>query len=120
MKTVWWMATLSTLSAGAASIVSGARVEIWLGMIAPLAVVIGSWIAMRRACDKQPERLTSIMIAAFFAKLVFVGAYVSLVVGVLHVRPVPFVVSFTSYFVALYAAETVGLQRMLSERMRTA
>ena len=40
MKPVWWMAALSAVSALAASAASGAAAEVWLGMIAPLAVVI--------------------------------------------------------------------------------
>jgi Ca2+/Na+ antiporter len=120
MKSVAWMTAMSTLSAIAASTASGAVIEVWLGMIAPLTVVVGSLIVMARMHDKQPERLTSAMVVAFFGKLVFFGAYVGFVVGVLHVRPVPFVASFTSYFIALYAAEAVCLQRMFSERMRTA
>ena len=102
MKAVWWMTAVSTLSAGAVSIVSDAPAEVWLGMIAPLAVVIGSWIAMRRAYDKRPERVTSIMVAAFFAKLVFFGAYVAFVMGVLHVRPVPFAASFVNAAKCVY------------------
>jgi hypothetical protein len=120
MKSVWWLAAASTVSAIAVSAASGVVLEVWLGMAAPLAVVIGSWIAMTRVYDKQPERLTSIMAVAFFGKLVFFGAYVGLVVGVLHVRPVPFAASFASYFIALYAAQAVWLQRLFSERIRTA
>jgi hypothetical protein len=119
MKIMVWMAALSAVSAIAASAATGA-VEVWLGMFAPLAVVVGSWVVVARAYDKQPERLTSIMMTAFLGKLVFFGAYVGFVLGVLHARPVPFAVSFTGYFIALYAAQAVCLQRLFSERMRAA
>jgi len=120
MKPVWWMAALSGLSALVVSMAFGAAVEVWLGMIAPLGVVTASWVKMARVFQEKPESLTAVMMAAFFAKLVFFGAYVAFVVSVLQVRPVPFVASFTSYFIALYAAEAVCLQRLFSERMRTA
>jgi len=120
MKPVWWMAALSAVSALAASAATGAGVEVWLGMIAPLAVVIASWITIARAYDRQPERVTSIMMMAFLGKVLFFGAYVGVVVGLLHVRPVPFAASFAVYFIALYAAEGVCLQRLFAERMRPA
>lgn len=120
MKPVWWMSTVSVLSAIGASMASGAPLEIWLGMVAPLIVVISSWAAMARTYHKQPDRLTSVMMMAFFGKLLFFGGYVGVVVGILHVRPVPFAASFAVYFIALYAAEAVCLQRMFAERMRTA
>jgi hypothetical protein len=120
MKAVGWMTALCASSAIAASAASGAVMEVWLGMLAPLTVVVGSLIVMARVHDQQPERLTSIMVVAFFGKLVFFGAYVGFVLGVLHVRLVPFAASFAAYFLALYAAEAVCLQRMLSERVQPA
>ena len=120
MKPVGWMAALSAVSALAASAATGAGVEVWLGMIAPLAVVIASWITIARAYDRQPARVTSIMMMAFLGKVLFFGAYVGVVVGLLHVRAVPFAASFAVYFIALYAAEGVCLQRLFAERMRPA
>jgi hypothetical protein len=34
--------------------------------------------------------------------------------GVLSLRPVPFVASFTGYFIALYLAEALCLRRLLA------
>ncbi|HEV3215964.1 MAG TPA: hypothetical protein VGZ27_09590 [Vicinamibacterales bacterium] len=117
MKPVWWMAGASVVSALAASAALGGALEVWLGMIAPLVAVCGSWIAAARTYDRHPERLTSIMMTAFVGKLVLFGAYVWLALGVLRVRPQPFVLSFAVYFIALYAAEAVCLQRLFAERM---
>ena len=48
------------------------------------------------------------MMAAFAAKMVFFGAYVAVMLqGRLRVRPVPFVASFTAYFIALYLVEAL-------------
>ena len=122
MKPVWWMAGLSALSGVLATAMLGARAggAVWLGMAAPLVVVSGTWILTARACRQQPERVTALMTTAFAAKLVFFGAYVALVIGVLHVRPVPFVASFAGYFIALHTAEAFCLQRVFAERMRPA
>ena len=48
-----------------------------------------------------PERLTGVMMTGFALKMVFFGVYVVVMLRVLALRPVPFVVSFTGYFIAL-------------------
>jgi hypothetical protein len=55
-----------------------------------------------------------LMAAAFGAKLVFFGAYVAIALRLLMLRPVPFVVSFTSYFIGLYALEAFYLRRLFT------
>ena len=40
-------------------------------------------------------------------------AYVAVMLKVLALRPMPFVVSFTSYFIALYFVEALGLRRLM-------
>lgn len=121
MKPVWWMAGLSVLSGAVATAALGARAdtEVWLGMIAPLVVVSGTWVLTARTFRQNPERVTSLMMAAFVGKLVLFGAYFALVIGVFRVRPVPFAVSFASYFIALHMTEAICLQRLFAERMRT-
>ena len=54
------------------------------------------------------------MIAAFAVKMVFFGAYVAVMLRRLSLRPVPFVVSFTAYFIALYLIEALSLQRLFA------
>jgi hypothetical protein len=51
---------------------------------------------------------------------VFFLGYVSLALRVFALEPVPFVVSFTAYFLALYAAVAVLLQRRLARTFRQA
>ena len=67
----------------------------------------------------DPERLTSLMIAAFAGKMVFFGAYVAVMLKVLSLRPVPFVVSFTSSFIALYLMEALVSAASVRRRRRT-
>ena len=54
------------------------------------------------------------MITAFAFKLVFFGGYVAVMLRVLQLRPVPFVVSFSSYFIALHFVEAFCLQRLFA------
>ena len=122
MKIFLW----AGLSAGSAAVASLAvtrallNAEIWMGMLAPLAVVSVSWIMIVRTYRRHPERLTSMMMTAFGAKALIVGAYFWFALGVLHLRAVPFAVSFAAYFIGLYAAEALSLRGLFAERMRGA
>ena len=62
------------------------------------------------------------MVTAFACKLVFFGAYVTVALKVLSLRPVPFMLSFTGYFIALYLMEALYLRRLFSatDELRTA
>lgn len=111
MKTVLLLAVASVLSAGLFSARFGR--EVWLGMLAPLTVVSVSWVVMERAYRINPQRLNSVMITAFAGKLVFFGLYVAFAIGVLAIKPIPFVLSLTFYFVALHLIEAILLKRML-------
>ena len=88
--------------------------SILLGIVGPLAVVSLSWVVMARTYRRDPTRLTSMMMLAFAAKMVFFAGYVALVLKVLEVRPVPFVASFVVSFVGLYLVEALSLRRMIA------
>jgi len=87
-----------------------------LGLLGPLLVVSASWLMMVRTFRRDPARLTPFMMLAFAAKMVFFAAYVTLAIAVFGAQPVPFVVSFTGSFVALYFAEALALRRLLAGR----
>jgi len=114
MKLAWWMLSGSVLSSFLITtlLTTGARREVWLGMLGPLASAVASWIVMERQFTRRPTALTGLLIKAFAAKMVFFGVYVAALLKVGGVRPFPFVVSFMSYFVALHALEAVGLRRL--------
>jgi hypothetical protein len=83
-----------------------------LGIAGPLAVAIGTGALTARTWRRNPERLTSLMIAALGAKLVFFAVYVAVVIGVLSLDPIPFVVSFTTAFIACHLTEALWLRRL--------
>jgi len=89
-------------------------VDVLFGMIGPLVVATSSWVMAERTYRRRPEQLSSLMIAAFGAKMVFFGAYVAIALKVLSVRPIPFVVSFTGYFIGLYFVEALCLRRLFA------
>ena len=114
MKPAWWMVGSGVLSWLAVSAIPGVEsdVEVLLGMIAPLAGAVATWVLVVRTYASRPERLTPLMVAAFGGKLVFFGAYVTVMLGVLSLRPLPFVISFTTYFIVLHLFEALCLQRL--------
>jgi len=117
MKVVAWMVAASLLSwlTIAALVDQRARTATLFGMIAPLGVAVASWLMSVRAWRRDPETLTSVMIGAFVGKMVFFGVYVAAVLKGLAVAPIPFVVSFAGYFIALHLAEAMALRSMLGE-----
>ena len=90
----------------------GTKMAVLLGMSAPLVVATGTWLLAERAYKRDPQALTSLMIAGFLFKLVFFGLYVTATMTLLSPRPAPFVASFVGYFVALYLTEALLLRRL--------
>jgi hypothetical protein len=119
MTPAWWMAALSIATWLAAATFPGIEAdrEIAFGMLGPLAGALGTWILVERTYTTRPERLTGLMIAAFMAKAVFFGVYVTVMLKALSLRPVAFVTSFTTYFIALHVAEAVCLRRLFQRGM---
>jgi hypothetical protein len=115
---IWLVAT--TLLGSQASQVSLAEtgLGVALGVIGPLVATCGSWVLIVRTMRRDPTQVTALMMKSFAAKLLFFGLYVVLVVTVLKLRPVPFVVSFTSAFITLYLIEAFYLQRLFAEGLR--
>ncbi len=116
MKPLWWMVGASAASCLAVSAVPGmdSDREVLMGMLGPLAAAAVTWVLVARTYASRPAAVTSLMVAAFGAKIVFFGAYVTVVLKVLALGPLPFVVSFTTYFIALHLFEALCLQRLFA------
>ena len=87
--------------------------ELVFGMAGPLAGATVSWRTIERTHARAPERVTSVLIAGFFAKMVFFGLYVGLL-GALWLRPRPLVVAFAAYFLLLHVIEAGYLRKLLA------
>jgi hypothetical protein len=81
-------------------------------MLAPLVVAVVSWIVIERTYRSNPDGVMRVMVEGLALKAVFFGAYVAGMLRLIGLRPVPFVVSFTSYFIALHVTEAVFLRRL--------
>jgi len=82
------------------------------GMIGPLVAVLATWIAVTRTWRRDPAAVQRVMLGAFFAKFVFFGVYVVVMIKVFKFEPVPFVVTFAAAFLGLYALQAVMLARL--------
>jgi hypothetical protein len=122
MNLAWWMVGGAVVTWLAVAAVPGVEsdVEIFFGMLAPLMGAVATWVLVVRTYPSSPERLTPRMVMAFGGKVVFFGVYVTVMLAVLSLRPVPFVVSFTAYFIGLHFFEAVCLQRLFANRMPAA
>ena len=122
MKPVSWMIGVSVVGGFlvAAFVDREDGVAVLLGMLGPLVATTTSWVLSDRTYRRNPLRLTAVMIQAFMAKIVFFGLYVAIMLRVLGVPLVPFMVSFTIYFVVLYFAQALLLRRLFAAGMRAA
>ena len=119
MKPLVWMAGSSVGSWLAVSAVdAGINPELLLGMAGPLTSASVTWLVLARTHAAAPERVTTALIAGFGAKMVLFAAYVIVALGVLGLRPVPFVIAFASYFIVLHLMEAVFLRRLLATGAR--
>ena len=113
MKSLAWMAGLSLVAwLAITGVRSDANPEAFFGMVGPLLAACATWIAVERMHALAPERVMSVMLTAFMAKMMFFGVYVAGMLRGLELRRTPFVVSFTIFFVALYAMEALFLKRL--------
>ena len=116
MKPLWWMTGVSVASWLAIAAIPGldSDRDVLFGMLAPLAGAAATWILVARTFTSEPALLTGRMVAAFAAKLLFFGVYVSVMLKALSVEALPFVISFTVYFIGLHLFEALCLQRLFA------
>ena len=93
----------------------GVANEVFYGMFGPVAASAAAWMVIERT---RPERTFGVMVAGFIVKMVFFGVYVAAVFTRPGLQATPFVVSFTGYFLALYAVQAFWLTRMRARLAR--
>jgi hypothetical protein len=115
MRLVVWMvaASLASCLFAAALVDARVRAELLWGMAGPLVSAAASWVVAERTWRQRPEALTSVMITAFAAKLLFFGMYVAVLIRVAALKPAPFIASFAAYFIGLLFVEALSLRRLL-------
>ena len=117
MNQVGWMITASVASAVAVSLLLGTAIapEIMAGMLGPLLAASGTWLLVEQSARRNPLGLTAVMFKAFAVKMLLFAAYVVFALKGLMLSPVPFVISFTTYFIALHLTEALWLRRVFAD-----
>lgn len=102
-----------------AVVAPGLDPEVLLGMLGPLASALATWIVVARTAAAAPEKVTGVMVTGLAVKMVFFGVYVAGMLKGAELRPVPFVLSFAGFFIALHAMEAAFLRRLFAEMQRS-
>jgi hypothetical protein len=114
MKAAGWMTAAALAAFLAVTAVSRAwHPELFWGMAGPLVSTVVTWLIVARTYARARQQMTGVMVLGFALKAMFFGAYVVVMLRVLAMRPIPFIVSFTGFFIALYAMEALLLRRLL-------
>ena len=113
MNAVLGMIAGCLLSWGVVAVVGSqpVQVAVGLGMAGPLVAAVVTWLMITRTLAVDPAQMAGRMFLSLGVKMVFFGAYVVLAIRGLGVELVPFIVSFTAYFVALHSVEAILLRR---------
>jgi hypothetical protein len=121
MPAVWIVAgALGSWAVAALIYAPAASRAVILGMAGPVVSAAATWILIALAQRRNPAGVSGVMMAAFMAKMVFFGVYVVVMLRGLDLPAVPFIVSFTAYFVSLYAIEAVMLRRLFGAALSAA
>ena len=82
------------------------------GMLGPLIAVVATWIVTVRTYRRNPAAVTGVLMRGFLVKLLFFAVYVSVMVKVAELPVRLFGLSFTAFFIGLYAVEAVLIARL--------
>jgi len=109
--------SIIVLGLGISGIVSGILYpqyinEIFLGMVAPLLVTILSISFIKRTYFILPEKVTETITKSFLVKMILFGLYFVIILSFYTFEPIPFVSSFTGFFILFYIIEAVFLQKL--------
>ena len=86
--------------------------EVFYGLLAPLLVVVVSWLVMKRAYRANAAGLMPVLLVGMVLKLMFLAVYAAVMLRLLHLRPIPFVATFTASFIVLHNIEALLMRRL--------
>ncbi len=116
-----YIISIILLGLGMAGLISGMFFqsftnEIFFGMAAPLIISVFSIYFVKRIYLKTPEKLTTTLTKSFLYKMVLYALYFTIILGFYTFKPIPFVVSFTGFFILFYIIEAVFLQKLIQSK----
>ena len=90
--------------------------EIFLGMLAPLLLSILSILWNENSFKKDSQKLTNTLIKSFMVRAVFFAVYLILIFTYYDFEQIPFIISFTSFFMIFYVVEALFLQKLIKSK----
>ena len=90
--------------------------EIFLGMVIPWSISLISISKTHSVYNINPEKLIKHMTKAMLMKMVSYGILLVIIFTFISFNPLPFIISFTGYFLALHITEAFVLRYILKEK----
>ena len=89
--------------------------EIFLGMVIPWSISLISISKTHSVYNINPEKLIKHMTKAMLMKMVSYGILLVIIFTFISFNPLPFIISFTGYFLALHITEAFVLRYIFKE-----
>ena len=81
--------------------------ELFLGWSGPIVAGFTSQYFVTQAAKKYPYSITKTLTKGFVLKMVFYGLYIIIFFKLYSFKPIPFLCSFSGFFLGLHALEAV-------------
>ena len=89
--------------------------EIFLGMVIPWSISLISISKTHSVYNINPEKLIKHMTKAMLMKMVSYGILLVIIFTFISFNPLPFIISFTGYFLALHIIEAFTLRFIIKK-----
>ena len=90
--------------------------EIFLGMVLPWLISLISIVKTRSVYNLNPEKLIKHMTTAMLMKMMSYGLLFIIIFTLISFNPLPFIISFTGYFLTLHITEAFVLRFIFKEK----
>ena len=90
--------------------------EIFLGMVIPWSISLISISKTHFVYKINPEKLIKHMTTAMLMKMLSYGLLLVIIFTFISFNPLPFIISFTGYFLALHITEAFVLRYIFKEK----
>ena len=90
--------------------------EIFLGMFLPWIISLISISKTHSVYNINPEKLIKHMTTAMLMKMLSYGLLLTIIFTFISFNPLPFIISFTGYFLALHIIEAFTLRFIIKQK----
>ena len=90
--------------------------ELFLGMIIPWSISLISIVKTHSVYNLNPEKLINHMTKAMLIKMMSYGLLLIIIFNFISFNPLPFIISFTGYFLALHIIEAFTLRFIIKQK----